>query len=89
MTGKVSGIRKYTIKMKESTLFIVFMLYFIPRHQALLHMTIAFAIVGFVGYLSYLYDQTDPNPAVRYSMFLYTIVLLAGVLLDLLYTHPF
>jgi len=33
-------------------------------HQALLHMIAAFSIVGFVGFLSYLYDQTDPNPAV-------------------------
>ena len=80
VTGQGPGIKNYTTKMKESSLFIVSMLYFILRHQALLHMMIAFAIVGFVGYLSYLYDQTDPNPAVRHSMFLYTMVLLAGTL---------
>ena len=32
-----------------------------------MHMTVAFAIVGFIGFLSYLYDKTDRNPAVSYS----------------------
>lgn len=85
VTGQGPLITNYTKKMKNH----LCLLYFILRHQALLHMTIAFAIVGFVGYLSYLYDQTDPNPAVRHSLFLYTMVLLAGTLLDFLYTHTF
>lgn len=55
-------------------------LFIMSRHEAAMQLGVATAILCFIGYLAYLVDQTDRNPAVRdYFVYCFTYTIAQSI----------